>query len=84
MEVGEDDNQILVNVYNRLYTSIGVPNVTKGPSAADLEIHLIKASLPFLRCAALLFANLTDVPAPAALHGKCLMSLLGTNNSRRD
>ena len=62
------DREGLIGVYTHIYNCIGI--ACQLPSSADhLERHVIAASLPFLRCAALLFHSLTDVPEPAQLHG---------------
>ena len=62
------DREGLIGVYTHIYNCIGI--ACQLPSSADhLERHVITASLPFLRCAALLFHSLTDVPEPAQLHG---------------
>ncbi|XP_067943651.1 E3 ubiquitin-protein ligase UBR2-like isoform X2 [Watersipora subatra] len=68
MDTEEDNSCKLIQVYMRIHASIGIVKPQSAPSARQLQTHIINASLPFLRCAALLFANLTDVPAPPALH----------------
>lgn len=81
MDVGDErPTQILVDVFNQLRGSVNVGATPECLPEIDLERHLITASLPFLRCAALLFSNLTDVPAPPSLHGMCVIILLGKGN----
>jgi len=69
MDVAEDSIS-LVEVFSKLHSVIGAP-CEDAVTESALENHLITASLPFLRCAAFLFSNLTDVAAPPALHGWC-------------
>lgn len=63
------DAMKLLNVYNTIRRSLGLYPQTEADAPALLD-HVISASLPFLRCAAMLFRNMTDVPEPPALHGK--------------
>jgi len=63
------DREGLIGVFTHIYNCVGVP--CQLPNVDSLEHHVITASLPFLRCAALLFQSLTDVPEPPQLHALC-------------
>lgn len=69
--------RIYSSVHQTLYAHTPTSSRTTTTDAQALEGHVVSASLPFLRCAAILFRHITQVPEPAALHGmRVLKSLL--------
>lgn len=70
MEVDESASAAkLHSTFRMVHTSLKLTQ-TKYANPQALEDHVISTSLPFLRCCAMLFRNLTDVPEPPALHGQ--------------
>ncbi|KAL5008356.1 hypothetical protein ScPMuIL_013937 [Solemya velum] len=67
MEMEADaEGEKLLGIYTKLREKTGV-NSGHNPSPWELSAHVQKAVLPFLRCAAILFHHITNVPSHASL-----------------
>ncbi|XP_052769327.1 E3 ubiquitin-protein ligase UBR2-like isoform X1 [Mya arenaria] len=67
MEVDDDyEGEALLIQYDHLHTMANLQKEST-PLPSQLSVHVRRAMLPFLRCAALLFHNLTGVQVPADL-----------------
>lgn len=56
-----------------------LPPSNNDPLPWQMTRHIKKAVLPFLRCATVLYHNLTGVPIPAQLQGKSSIIILYHN-----
>ncbi|XP_053394416.1 E3 ubiquitin-protein ligase UBR2-like isoform X2 [Mercenaria mercenaria] len=67
MEVdGDYEGEALLIIYNKIHSLANIQKENP-PLPWQLSVHVRKAMLPFLRCSALLYHNLTGVAAPAEL-----------------
>ncbi|KAL3874810.1 hypothetical protein ACJMK2_037773 [Sinanodonta woodiana] len=67
MEVeGDYEGEALLIIYDKLKMMANI-NLDKTPLPWQLSVYVRKAMLPFLRCTALLFHYITQVPPPAEL-----------------